>query len=108
MSVQISPTELASRLRTDQPPHLLDVRELEEHQLVALPNSKHIPLGQLDEQVEDIAGWKHEEVVVYCHHGVRSLHAIGRLRQLGFTQLRNLAGGIDLWSVEVDPACARY
>jgi sulfur-carrier protein adenylyltransferase/sulfurtransferase len=108
MSLQISPADLAERLRSDKPPHLLDVREPEEHHLVALPNSALIPLGQLAFRMEEIEDWKDEETVVYCHHGIRSLNAIGQLKRFGFTKLRNLAGGIDRWSAEVDSGLPRY
>ena len=104
----MTPTELAEKLRSPAPPCLLDVRELQEHALVALPHSTLIPLGQLLQRAGEIAAWKNADVVVYCHHGIRSLHAIGLLRQLGFTSLHNLSGGIDQWSVEVDARLPRY
>ncbi len=102
------PSELAERLRSPNPPRLLDVREVEEHAFCALSGSTLLPLSELAERTEDIAGWKDAEVVVYCHHGVRSAHAIGFLRSQGFTRLSNLAGGIDRWSTDVDPAIPRY
>ena len=108
MNLQISPTELAARLRADNPPHLLDVREVEENQFVALPDSTLIPLGEIASRLNEIEEWKEEEIVVYCHHGIRSLNAIGQLKHFGFTKLQNLAGGIDRWSTEVDPKLPRY
>jgi rhodanese-related sulfurtransferase len=106
--MQISPGELSERLRSDRPPHLLDVRQPEEHALAALPGSRLIPLGDLPERHPEISDWMDADVVVYCHHGIRSAHAIGFLRALGFQRLRNLAGGIDRWSTEVDPGIPRY
>lgn len=105
---QLSPSDLAEWLRGENPPLLLDVREEGEHQFVALANSTLIPLGLIPDRFREIEDWKDRDVVVYCHHGVRSLHAIGWLRQQGFTRLRNLSGGIDRWSCEVDPALPRY
>jgi rhodanese-related sulfurtransferase len=105
---QITPSQLCERLRAPAAPKLLDVREPEEHALVALPGSVLVPLGELGERMDELDAWKNEEVVVYCHHGVRSLHAIGYLRQAGFQRLVNLAGGIDRWSLDVDPATPRY
>ena len=104
----VTPTELAERLRSEAPPHLLDVREENEHAFCALPESRLLPLSELGERVEELADWRTAEVVVYCHHGVRSAHAIGYLRQLGFQRLLNLSGGIDRWSLEVDPSVPRY
>lgn len=108
MSVQLSASELAVFLKTDHPPRLLDVREVEEHAFASLPGSTLIPLGEIHQRAAEIESWKHEDIVVYCHHGMRSLHAIGQLRSLGFTKLRNLSGGIDSWSVSVDSAVPRY
>ena len=102
--------ELAARLRTSHPPRLLDVREAEEHAYCALPGSTLLPLSELAERVNELAAWKEkeEEIVVYCHHGIRSAHAIGFLRGQGFTRLLNLTGGIDRWSAEVDSQVPRY
>ena len=108
MNLQISPMELAEQLSSDHPPRLLDVREPEEQALAALPGSLLIPLGELAVRVDEIGDWKSEEIVVYCHHGIRSLNAIAQLRHFGFERLRNLAGGIDRWSVDVDPQMPRY
>jgi rhodanese-related sulfurtransferase len=106
--MEILPQELAARINGHDAPKLLDVREPEEHELAALPNSKLIPLGQLSVRASEIASWKNEEIVVYCHHGIRSRHAIQFLEQLGFERLLNLSGGIDQWSAQVDPKVPRY
>ena len=108
MNLQLSPAALAEKLRSPNPPHLLDVRQPEEHAFAALPDSTLIPLGELFTRAEELADWKDEEIVVYCHHGMRSLNAIGQLRHLGFTKLQNLSGGIDRWTSEVDPSVPRY
>jgi rhodanese-related sulfurtransferase len=108
MNVQLSPSELAELLKSSNPPRLLDVRQPEEHAFAALPNSTLIPLGEIPQRVAEIQSWKDEEIVVYCHHGMRSLHAIGQLRSLGFTKLRNLSGGIDAWSAQVNSSVPRY
>jgi len=106
--MNLSPVEVAARLRKPYPPRLLDVRQPEEHELVALEGSTLIPLGQLFHRAGELEKWKNEEIVVYCHHGIRSQQAISLLQQLGFTKLFNLAGGIDAWSSEVDSALPRY
>ena len=104
----ITATELAGLLKLSDPPRLLDVRAPEEFEIVALPGARLTPLGQIPALVEQIADWKNEAVVVYCHHGIRSMHAINFLTQAGFTNLANLSGGIDAWSREVDPKMPRY
>jgi rhodanese-related sulfurtransferase len=104
----ITAMELAAFLKLPDAPRLLDVREPEEFEIAALPNARLVPLGQIPGRVEQIADWKNEPVVVYCHHGIRSMHAIHFLAQAGFTDLTNLSGGIDAWSREVDPKLPRY
>ncbi len=104
--LEVSPGELMKKMHSTQPPHLLDVREPDEHAQYALPNAKLIPLGTLANRLAEIEGWRGEEVVVYCHHGLRSLHAIAQLQKWGFTNLHNLSGGIDRWFREVSPAIA--
>lgn len=104
----MTPLELAERLAGSNPPRLLDVREPEEHAFCALPSAVLIPLGELAARHEELAGWRESEIVVYCHHGIRSQHAIAYLRELGFQDLKNLSGGIDLWSREVDASVPRY
>lgn len=104
----MTPGELAELLKGDSPPHLLDVRQPEEFEIASLPGAKLIPLNELPERVAELEEWKNEPTVVYCHHGMRSAHAIGWLRQQGYEELSNLNGGIDLWSIDVDADVARY
>jgi len=104
----ISASELAARLKSTEPPRLLDVRQPEEFAIAALPEARLIPLGEIPERVAELDDWRQEEIVVYCHHGIRSAHAIGWLRTQGFENLTNLSGGIDAWSTQVDPDLPRY
>ena len=104
----ISPTELHGRLLLKNPPALLDVREPEEHAFCSLPGSRLVPLSEIHERWGELDDWREKDVIVYCHHGIRSAHAIGLLRAAGFQRLSNLAGGIDRWSLEVDPSVPRY
>jgi rhodanese-related sulfurtransferase len=105
---QISPAELCVHL--SQPvgrPLLLDVRTPAEHQQVALPGSLLIPLHELEERVEELSAHRDEQLVVYCHLGVRSQAAAAYLCTLGFNA-RSLTGGIDLYAAQVDPSLPRY
>ncbi len=104
----VTATELAGLLKLPDAPRLLDVREPEEFEIASLPGARLTPLGQIPALVEQIADWKKEAVVVYCHHGIRSMHAINFLTHAGFTNLANLSGGIDAWAREVDPKMPRY
>lgn len=104
----ITPAELARRLKLPDPPRLLDVREPEEHAFCALPGSRLLPLGDLVTRGGELADWEEDEIVVYCHHGIRSARAAGLLEQMGFRRVTNLSGGVDRWTAEVDPAFPRY
>ena len=95
----------------ETPPLLLDVREAPEASFVSLPDSVLIPLGQLPDRLDELAGQaggRDASIVVYCHHGVRSARALETLEKAGFTKVRHLTGGIDAWRVEVDPEMAAY
>jgi adenylyltransferase/sulfurtransferase len=91
-----------------KPVHLLDVRQRWEHELAALPGSQLIPLGELAAGAGEIAVPAKALLVVYCHHGIRSLSAAALLEELGFQDVYSLAGGIDAWSSTVDPQVPRY
>ena len=87
---------------------LLDVREPQEHQMARIEDSVLIPLGQIESRLDEIAGWKRRPIVVHCHHGPRSARACQMLAASGFEQVENMAGGIEAWSVTVDPSVPRY
>lgn len=95
----------------ETPPLLLDVREAPEASFVSLPGSVLIPLGQLPDRLDELAGLaggRDGSIVVYCHHGVRSARALEMLEKGGFTRARHLTGGIDAWRTQVDPDMAAY
>lgn len=106
---EITPQELAEKLQREgrEKPVLLDVRTWGEHALVAIPGSRLIPLHELDDRLDELDDVRDREVVVYCHLGVRSISGAAILLDRGF-KARSLAGGIDLYSVSVDPALPRY
>lgn len=102
----ITALELKERLDRGEPIFLLDVREQFEYELCRLPGARLIPLRELPEHISKLD--QNRDIVVYCHAGVRSGIAVEWLRQAGFTRVQNLAGGIDAWSVTVDPRVPRY
>jgi len=85
---------------------VLDVREPHEYEIARIDGAKLIPLSQLPDRLGDLDG--HQEIVTHCHHGARSLKALEILKAAGFSKVRSLRGGIDAWSVNVDPSVARY
>ena len=103
---EITPQDLKSRLDRDDRPLLLDVRQDWETQLCRLPNAVHIPIEEIEFRAEELD--PNTETVVYCHQGVRSAAVAEYLRQLGFRDVKNLSGGLDLWARTVDPSMRRY
>jgi adenylyltransferase/sulfurtransferase len=102
----LPPAELKARWDCGDRPFLLDVREPDEFGFVHLPGATLMPLGELAARSGELDPGS--EIVVYCHHGVRSMRAVSYLRYIGLTGARNLTGGIEAWSLEVDPAVRRY
>jgi rhodanese-related sulfurtransferase len=108
MVQQISPSALAQALASGEAVRLLDVRQPWESQLASLPGSMLIPLNELPQRAGEIRLDTESTLVVYCHHGIRSLSAADYLQRLGHPHVRSLAGGIDAWSCEIDPSLPRY
>jgi len=102
---RILPRELKSRQDAGDAPTLLDVRTSTERAIASL-GGVHIPLDELSKRVAELDPTA--EIVVFCHHGIRSAHAVSFLRAAGFSRARNLVGGIDQWSREIDPAVPMY
>ena len=85
---------------------LVDVREPNEFAFAHIQGSLHIPLRQLPERTQELD--PEQDIVVLCHHGMRSQQACLFLEQYGFSNLYNLKGGIDAWSLNCDPTVPRY
>ncbi|MBU0677114.1 MAG: molybdopterin-synthase adenylyltransferase MoeB [Verrucomicrobia bacterium] len=103
---QISAAALARKLEAEAPIIILDVREPFEHEIASLPASVHIRLSELPDRFDGLE--RGRDIVVLCHSGIRSMAAVRFLRNAGFPHVANLEGGIDAWSVEVDPSLPRY
>ncbi len=104
----MSVLDLATRLRAGEPSWLLDVREPWEHALVALPNSTLVPLDELTDRRDTLRPPRGALVVVYCHHGVRSLAGAAMLDAIGMQDVVSLRGGIDAWARAIEPGMTRY
>jgi adenylyltransferase/sulfurtransferase len=105
---EVHPAEVQERLARGEDLLVLDVRRLNEWNTAKIEGAKLIPLQELDQRANEIAEWKNRPVVVHCHHGVRSMNGTAILRKAGFTNVHSMAGGIDAWSLIVDPAVPRY
>jgi adenylyltransferase/sulfurtransferase len=85
---------------------LLDVREPSEVATCAIAGSRHIPMRQIPESLTELP--RDRQILALCHHGGRSMRVTQFLRANGFTQVSNVAGGIDSWAAEIDPSLTRY
>jgi rhodanese-related sulfurtransferase len=103
---EITPQELNARLGGNHRPLLLDVRQDWETKLCRLDNAVHIPIEEIEVRTDELS--PEDEIVVYCHQGVRSAAVAEYLRSLGFKDVKNLAGGLDSWARTVDPTMRRY
>jgi len=101
----ISPPDLKARLDRKDPLVLLDVREDWETALCRLENATHIPIEEIEFRTAELD--QADDIVVYCHHGVRSAAVASFLRQQGFKAV-NLQGGLDQWARAIDPGMKRY
>lgn len=104
--LEINVEELQAKIDNGEDFILLDVRREDEYAFAHLDNSVHIPLHVLEANLDKINPDK--EVVVYCHHGVRSLKAAEILAAGGFPRVSSLAGGIHRWSEQIDPSIPTY
>lgn len=87
---------------------LLDCRTPEEHATVRIAGALLIPMQELPARLAEVEAWRDRPVIVHCHHGVRSLRVAHWLRERGFSGARSMRGGIEAWSLEVDPSIPRY
>jgi rhodanese-related sulfurtransferase len=87
---------------------LLDCRETEEHAIANISGAWLLPMSELASRLAELEPYRQREIAVHCHHGGRSLKVALWLRDQGYAQARSMAGGIDRWSQEVDPAVPRY
>jgi adenylyltransferase/sulfurtransferase len=102
----ITPRELAGSLQRRDDVQLIDVREPGEWDIARLPGARLLPLATLADSLDSIDGER--EIVVYCRTGLRGERAARMLRAAGFGRVRNLAGGINRWSEDVDPSVPKY
>jgi rhodanese-related sulfurtransferase len=105
--LQISAKEVGERIARGEKFLLVDVREPWEYDLCRIEGAKLVPLGTIPASLNALLDTE-DDVVLYCHHGMRSLDAAVWLRQQGVETAKSMAGGIERWSIDVDPNVPRY
>lgn len=103
---EIDVRELSEDLERGTPITLLDIREPHEWAICRIEGAHHLPLSEFAEGIGEIPTGR--DIVVICHHGLRSELVVDRLRVLGYESVANLRGGIDAWAREIDPEMPRY
>jgi len=104
---QITVEELKRKLDAKQDVFVLDVREPHEYPIANL-GAPLIPVGSIESRIGELAAQKNREIVVHCRSGARSQKAALVLKQAGFTNVSNLAGGILAWADKIDPSMPKY
>ncbi|HTS75052.1 MAG TPA: rhodanese-like domain-containing protein [Bryobacteraceae bacterium] len=109
LPLEIGPAELKRRQDAGEKLYLIDVREPHERAQSSITGSELVPLRSVPAALSQLQLRAGEgPLIVFCHHGVRSLNAVHWLRHQGVENCQSLAGGIDQWSVEIDPGVPRY
>ena len=104
---EISPAGTQEALKSPQAPTLIDCREEDEFAFCRIEGALLAPLSNFRREIEGLALGE-TELIVYCHHGIRSLRAVALLREMGYEASRSMLGGIDQWSREIDPTIPTY
>ena len=105
-NLEITPREVKDRLDRGEKLLLIDVREPHEHALCHIGGATLIPMGTIPANLQKLDS--DDEVICFCHHGMRSLDVANWLRTKGVASAKSMAGGIDRWSTEIDPNVPRY
>ena len=108
LPVEIDVAEVSKLRESSEDFLLLDVRETDEYAIAKIEGSTLLPMSELGNRIEELEAHREKRIVVYCHHGGRSLQVTQALRRHGFSQVQNMTGGIDLWSQQIDSDVARY
>jgi len=109
LPLEITPQDVQLRIAAGEKLLLIDVREPAEFQVARILGAELIPMRTVPAQLQHLeAAADDVTLIVYCHHGVRSLNVVSWLREQGVTGCQSMAGGIDRWSLQIDPSVPRY
>jgi rhodanese-related sulfurtransferase len=107
LPIEITPAEVSELLQKGVALQLIDVREPAEHAVCHIAGATLIPMQTVPQRLNELDDSATRRVI-FCHHGVRSLSVVEWLRRQGLDNCQSMAGGIDLWSAQIDPAVPRY
>jgi rhodanese-related sulfurtransferase len=107
LPIEITPAEVNGLLKSGAGLRLIDVREAAEHAICHIESATLIPMRTVPQHLQELDN-SGDRIIVFCHHGVRSLSVVDWLRRQGVENCQSMAGGIDLWSLQVDNSVPRY
>ena len=107
-SLLITPREAKEQIESGQPIRLIDCREADEYALCKIGHAELLPFSSFFHDYSAKLRNKNQVILIYCHHGMRSLRAADYLSQLGYTNVHSIQGGIEAWSQEIDPTVPQY
>jgi len=108
LPLEIDCRTVKQKLDTKDDLLLVDCRERDEHAKASIAQAVLLPMSEIADRLSELEPYRQRHVVVHCHHGGRSLRVTRWLREQGFGQVQNMAGGIDQWSQEIDRSVPRY
>ena len=108
LPLELTPQDLSNQLE-NQDTAFIDVREPQEFAIARIDGAELIPMNTIPAELQRVEALADEKrLVFFCHHGVRSMQVVNWLRQQGIENCVSMAGGIDRWSLEIDPNVPRY
>lgn len=105
---EVLPEELVALREAAHPPRVIDCREEMEWHICRIEGAELLPMSSLAEQAAQKLLDKDQHLIIYCHHGMRSMHVVHWLREKGWENAQSLHGGIELWAEMVEPDMRRY
>jgi rhodanese-related sulfurtransferase len=106
--LEVSPREVKRLLDSGEPMLLIDCRTTQEREIARIEGTLHVPMQDLSRHLDSLRPHEETPIVIHCHHGGRSLKMAVALRQAGFSDVRSMAGGIGLWSADIDRSIPSY
>lgn len=105
---EVTPREVKQMLDRGEDFALIDCRTPGEYQVARIEGATLVPIQEVGARLGELEPLKDKRVVIHCHHGVRSLRMTMFLQSQGFADVKSMAGGIDLWAIDVEPGMKRY
>ena len=109
LPAEVTPQEVKRRVDAGAAVHLIDCREPHEFQIARIEGAELIPMRGIPAELGALESRSQQgTLIVYCHHGVRSMRVVQWLREQGIEACQSMSGGIDAWSIAIDPSVPRY